>query len=102
MSFDLNEFNGYKKGERYKKRLTFLKSYGNVNNRYVEFKDEDGNILSWQTCDRTKTYKNLKYTGQYLFTVDFIFNNIDKTKVSINIKYLKETSNTQKRGVSLE
>ena len=92
MSFQIKEYKGYENGKRYKKILTFVKSFGNANNRYVQFKDSEGVILDWKTNDRVKTYKNLKFSAEYSFTVDFIFNDERKKEKSISIKNLREVS----------
>jgi hypothetical protein len=73
----------YIEGDRYKRILSYIKHYGNSNARYVEFKDEDGNVLHWLTNDYTKAYQNLKNSGEISFTIESIY------KGTINIRNLK-------------
>lgn len=61
----------YKEGKRYTKTLRFVKISGNSNRRYVDFVDPDGTILTWETNDYTKAYKDLQITGVYKFTVQY-------------------------------
>lgn len=90
MSFTVDEFKGYKEGERYEKKLKYVKMFGNSNERSVIFRDENGSELHWRTTDYTKTYKSLKMRGTYKFTIDHIINpDIDITSSNIKIRNLK-------------
>ena len=95
MNFQKNEYKGYKNKEKYKRKLTFLKQYGNSKERTVQFRDENGTILTWNTSDNSKTFKNLKYKGYYSFKVSAILNNIDESKIKIVINYVKESLNKE-------
>jgi penicillin V acylase-like amidase (Ntn superfamily) len=77
----------YTEGSRHKKQLTYIKHYGNSNVRYVEFKDEKGNRLSWTTTDYTKAYRNLSKNGVISFTVKYVYQgtvNIGNLKIELN------------------
>lgn len=87
MSFTVNELDGYVKGERYEKQLTFVEISGDSNHRLVVLEDEDGVRLLWSTSDRTKAYKEFKLQAKYRFTVDHILN-IDRSLPKINIQRL--------------
>lgn len=83
--FTLESYNGYEKGKRYEKFLSFVEMFGNSNERYITMKDEDGNLLSWKTNDYTEAYKNFVAKGIYRFTISYI---LDHDK-SISISRLK-------------
>lgn len=78
----------YEKNNNYTKYLTFVKMYGNSNNRIIEMEDEEKNILIWSTTDYSKTYKNFRPKAIYNFKVSFIADN------KIHINYLKLNNKT--------
>lgn len=84
-SFTLDSYNGYEKGKRYEKYLTFVEMFGNSNERYITMKDEDGNELHWKTNDYTEAYRNFVPKGVYRFSINYI---LDHNKV-IAISRLK-------------
>jgi hypothetical protein len=86
-NFLIDEYNGYKQGERFEKRLYFVKMYGNAKTRYVELKDENNVKLVWTTTDYNKTFQNFKTKGVYKFTIDFINNN----QKEVHIFYMRLT-----------
>lgn len=85
MSFTIEEYKGYREGEKYTKHLKFVRMYGNSGCRYVIMKDEDGNEMTWTTRDSSRTYQNFRTKAEYKFKVKYIINN-DKT---INIERLE-------------
>lgn len=82
----------YKKGENYTKYLTYIKMYGNSNNRVIEMKDEENNILIWTTTDYSKTYRNFRLKAYYSFKVSFISN---ENKIYISYLNLKKDKKIQ-------
>lgn len=76
----------FKKGERYERKLKFIKMFGNARNRSIVLKDENGVELLWTTNDYTKTYQRFKIKGVYKFTVDHIINVDNMSIPQINIR----------------
>lgn len=69
----LKDENGYAAKRRFEKKLTFLRYEPCSFSKKVVFKDEDGEILTWETNARTKAFKSLKEgTYLYRFTVKYI------------------------------
>lgn len=90
MSFTQETMSGYTTGQRYEKKLKFVKMYGNSNNRHIHMRDEDGVMFGWTTTDYTKTYKEFRIKGIYKFTVDYIIHeDVDMGLPHIKIRNLK-------------
>ena len=70
-------------GDFHEKSLRVEKVYGNCNKRYIEFKDEDGIILTWYTNDRNKsritTLKGTRVTVRFKVKDIYVQYNGDTT-----------------------